>query len=322
MLRFARRINWSREEWIIAYDACPKDFQSYGPEDAFVRELADLLGRTPAAVSRAFGNLWAAQTGGRHGLVHRSHVAEEVVAEFRDDLPRLHAVAQELRLARIPSSLTPRIEMKSSTSESPLPEDTVHESARIAGLDPRFYFVTSRPGSTVVDVGILLDVLLIGFGAWDAVLRTIQFVRDRARDRERASPENTIVVKNRIWRDIEAGRTKEVEERILAVYLPGISTSRLDRDSHSRLTGFFSFVRGVRQRPSPRSSRLVATDRATVGRPFTRATLERILGVDLSGLSDAAIKQLSDLVKVAKTTEFTAALRATRRAWRRKRKDK
>lgn len=254
-------------------------------------------------------------------MIHRSHVAEEVVAEFRDDLPRLHRVAQRLRLERIPSSLTPRIEMKSSTSESPLPEDKVHESARMAGLNPRFYFVTTRPGSTIVDVGILLDVLLLGVGAWDAVLRTIEFVRERARERERASPQNTIVVKNRIWREIEAGHTREVEERILAVYLPGTSTSHLDRNSHSRLAGFLSFIRGVRRKPTPRPTQFVVTNRAIVGRPFTRASLERILGVDLSGLSESATKQLSDLVKVARTTEFTVALRATRRAGRKKRKN-
>ena len=252
--------------------------------------------------------------------MHRSHVAEEVVSEFRDDLPRLHSVAQRLRLERIPDSPTPRIELRSLSDQSPLPEPLVHQSAREAGLDSEFYFVTTRPGSIIVDVGILLDVLLLGTAAWDAVLRTIQLVQRRTRERERVSHRETVVVKSRVWRQIEAGQTREVEERILSIYLPGTSTTRLDRNSHSRLAGFLSFIRGVRRKPAALELQRKATRGATVGRPFTRGTLGRILGMDLSGLSGAAVKELSDLVKVARTSEFTLALRAARRAARRRRR--
>ena len=318
--RYVRRHNWSREEWIIAYDACPKDLQSYGPESSFVREVADLLGRTPAAVSRAFGNLWAAQTGGRHGLIHRSHVADEVVSEFRDDLPRLHSIAQALRLERIPRSLTPRLELQSSTETAPLDESVVNNVAHQSGLASGFYFVTTRPGSTVVDVGILLDVLLIGVTGWDAVLRMVQGMRERAEARQRASPHEVVLLRSTTWREIERGRTSEVEEGIFAAYLPGFSAGQLPRESRSRLAGFLSFLRGVRRRPVDRRPNGPEPKAATVGRPFTRATLERILGMDLSALPDSSVKQLSDLVKVVRTNEFTSALKSARRAARRRRR--
>jgi hypothetical protein len=314
--RYARRNDWTPEEWIIAYDACPKVKQSYGPEAAFVREVADLLGRTPAAVSRAFGNLWAAQTSGRRGLKHCSHVAEAVVAEYKNDLVRLHEEATRLRSERIPRALTLRVELVSPEDTTPLPEEVVHGAARQSGLRSSLYFVTTRPGSTVVDVGILLDSLLIGTTGWLAITNTVQLVRDYIDRRTGESNVPTIVIKSRNWTSVERGRTSEVEERVLEFYLPGFPPNKLPSESRSKLTGFLAFIKGLRRRRLAKGD-LVETIQppgAAVGRPFKRAALERMLGIDLTSVPDESIKQLSDLVKVAKTTGFVNALRSTRRS--------
>lgn len=318
---YARRAYWTREDWIVAYDSCPKTNQSYGPDAPFVCEVADLLGRTPAAVSRAFGNLWAAQTAGKRGLKHYSHLAEEVVEEFRSDLSRLHAEASRIRLERIPVALTPRLELRSRTDESPLDEAVVHQAAKDSGLNPKFYFVTTRPGSVVVDIGILLEVLLIGVTGWGAVAETIRLIRDQVDRKYQGLRGHVVLVANRSWREIESGKTRTVEERIFASYLPGFPRDRLARDSRSRLAGFLAFIRGVRRRQRVRRPNMETSLRhgSTVGRPFTRATLERLLGLDLSAVSDESLKQLSDLVKVVRTTEFAKALRTTRRTARSRR---
>jgi hypothetical protein len=280
--------------------------------------VADLLGRTPAAVSRSFGNLWAAQTGGKLGLKHCSHIAEEVVREYEHDLRRLHSEAQRLRALRIPASLTPRLELHSETDQTPLPEEVVRNSAQAAGLAPDLYFVSTRPGTVAVDVGILLDGLVIGTTAWLAITNTIQLIRDYLRHRDATGPVTTVVATSRTWTEIAEGRTQRVEERVVKFHLPGFPTDVLPTESRARLAGFLSFIRGVRQRPAlPAPLSAVGPQQSgSRGRPFTRHGLERMLAIDLSGVPDASVKRLSDLVKAARRRGFDAALRSTRRTAR------
>jgi hypothetical protein len=316
---YARRNPWKREEWIIAYDACPKEKQRYGPEAPFVREVADLLGRTPAAVSRAFGNLWAAQTGGRSGLKHFSHVAKEVIDEYQNDFHRLHTEAQRLRALRIPECLTPRIEVQVEADQTPLPEDVVHQAAASAGLPPELYFVSTRTGTVIVDVGVLLDFLLVGTTGWLAITNTVQLVRDYL-SRQRGEEYPVVITQtNSTWSDIAVGRTVRVEERVIRFHLPGLPAAAMPPESRSRLAGFLSFVKGVHRRPThrARAGRVSAQTALTLGRPYTRHGLERLLKIDLSGVPDDSVKLLSDLVKRARTVHFDAALRTTRRASRR-----
>lgn len=312
--RYSRRNNWTREEWVLAYDVCPKISQNYGPESAFVRELADLIGRTPAAISRAFGNLWAAQTGGKHGLKNYSHLAGEVVEEYRDDPDKLKADALHLRLERLPQLVTPRLELI-SRNESALPEDAVHSAAKDAGLSPELYFVTTRPGSVVIDVGILLEGLLVGTTGWLAITNTVQLIRDFLRKRRGDDSAPVLEFRNRTWKEVEAGRTKKIEEKVLRVYLGRSPTRQLSPNDRSRLVGFLAFLRGTRREQileSPHGLKEGAG--RTVGRPFSRQALERILKIDLSEVSVDLLKQLSDLVKVARSSEFDSALRRTQRA--------
>ena len=311
--RYSRRVDWTREEWILAYDACPKVNQSYGPEAPFVRELADLIGRTPAAVSRAFGNLWAAQTRGKHGLKNYSHLAGEVVEEYRDDPVRLRLEALRLRRTRLPQLVTPRLEVVSREEASPLPEEAVHDAAREAGLQPDLYFVTTRSGSITNDVGILLEGLLIGTTGWLAISNTIQLIQDYLRRRGGDRSATVIELANRTWKEVEAGRTRQVEERVIRLYLGDSPTRQLSPDDTSRLVGFLAFLRGTRRERVLGAAKELRTGR-TVGRPFSKGALERILKIDLSGVSAGILKQLSDLVKTARSAEFDSALRRSRRA--------
>jgi hypothetical protein len=88
---------WTFEECVVAWAACPKSKQSYGPAHPIVIEVADLLGRTPAAVSLKFANLWATHTKGERGFSHTSHNAKAVVSEYRGQYERLHDDAERLR---------------------------------------------------------------------------------------------------------------------------------------------------------------------------------------------------------------------------------
>lgn len=312
---YSRRTKWSKDEWIIAYDACPKDAQRYGPEADFVREVADLINRTPAAVSRAFGNLWAAQTGGRRGLKHFARMAAEVVDQYRHKLPELHQEALRLRRERIPTSLTPRLEVVSHGIAPAITEEEIRSAARKVGLRQEQYFVTTRRGSFVLDVGFLLQVLLLGAAAWQGIIQTIQFIEQRRASHRDSAPQLEVVTKSTTWSDVESGRQTRVEERVIRFHLPGFPAEQLQPDQKSRLAGFLSFIRGVARKPAPRQKTLAETvPRArSAGRPYTRRGLERLLGVDLSEVPDSSIRPLSDIVKVAKTAGFGEALRAERR---------
>jgi hypothetical protein len=311
--RFARRANWSREEWILAYDACPKVRQTYGPDAPIVRELADLIGRTPAAVSLAFGNLWAAQSRGRRGLVHVSHLAQEVVEEFRDQPAKLRDTAKQLRQVRIPSSLTPRLEVSTNIAESVLPEEVVHRAAADSGLPSDFYFVTTRTGSTIVEVGVLLQALLNGTNGWPLITNTIQVIREYLRGQSARYPGPFVELRSRTWRETEAGRTTEVEEQVIRAYLPDLSTAGLSTSDKTLLVGFLAFLRGLRREDLPPTDLGLAHVVRTRGRPLSRSTLQKILGIDLTNASGASLKRLSDLVKAARTPLFAVALSKTRR---------
>jgi len=315
---YSRRNPWTREELIIAYDACPKRNQAYGPTSPLVREVADLVGRTPSAVSLIFGNLWAARTDGSHGLVHASKLISEVVEEYGHDFQKLRHDALQLRGRRIPRALTPRLEVYSQSDYSPLADSEVQAAARESGLTEDQFFVTTRSGSTVVDVGILLESLLTATTGWLAITSTIELVRRLLHRHPPSDHSGFTVTRSRTWAQIEGGQTRQVEREVLQFYLPGFPTGRLDSADRTRLAGYLALMRGVQRTELP-SSHVNSTELsgATRGRPFKRASLERLLGISLEDVPENRLKELSDLVKVARTAGFKAALKRAQKSRRR-----
>jgi hypothetical protein len=314
---YSRRNPWTREELIMAYDACPKRNQAYGPSAPVVREVADLIGRTPSAVSLIFGNLWSARTHGAHGLVHASKLIAAVVDHYGDDFQKLRRDALRLRGERIPRVLTPRLEVYSASDDPPVSEDDVRVAARQSGLSQSQFFVTTRPGSAVVDVGVLLEALLTVTTGWLAIATTIDLIRRLINRRGRNSRSAFTVTKSRTWAQIEQGQTRRVEQEVLQFYLPGFPVGRLASADRTRMAGYLALIRGVQRSEIP-SGRPVSTDLsgATRGRPFKRKTLERLLRVSLSDVPDERLKGLSDLVKVARTAGFREALRRAQKSRR------
>jgi len=78
---------WSREELILAFELyCRIPFQKTKANNPFVKELAGLLGRTPASVARKLGNFGAfdpaLQRMNISGLTHTSRLDREIWDEF------------------------------------------------------------------------------------------------------------------------------------------------------------------------------------------------------------------------------------------------
>lgn len=98
---------WKRDELILAFDLyCRIPFQQTKASNPKVRELAVLIGRTPASVARKLGNFGAfdpeLQGKGIVGLVHASKLDKEIWDEFHRDWNGLVFEAEKLRKQLFP----------------------------------------------------------------------------------------------------------------------------------------------------------------------------------------------------------------------------
>lgn len=92
-----RADEWSDDEIILALAACPRKKQSYSPRHKNVIDLADLMGRTPGAVSLHFANISNLIHGQGHGKTHVGARTRELFEEFKGRDAELQANAAEIR---------------------------------------------------------------------------------------------------------------------------------------------------------------------------------------------------------------------------------
>jgi putative restriction endonuclease len=93
---------WSREESILAFDLyCRIPFQKTKANTPSVKQLANLLGRTPASVARKLGNFGAfdpeLQRMDISGLTHTSKLDREIWDVFHADWSGLVLEAEQIR---------------------------------------------------------------------------------------------------------------------------------------------------------------------------------------------------------------------------------
>jgi hypothetical protein len=93
---------WTRDQLVLAFELyCRIPFQRTKATDGRVRELAALIGRTPASVARKLGNLGAFDPQlTQHnisGLAHGSKLDKTVWDEFHQDWAALATTAQEIK---------------------------------------------------------------------------------------------------------------------------------------------------------------------------------------------------------------------------------
>jgi putative restriction endonuclease len=93
---------WNREESILAFELyCRIPFQKTKANNSAVRELAILLGRTPASVARKLGNFGAFDPALQRmqikGLTHTSKLDREIWNDFHSDWNGLVWEASQIR---------------------------------------------------------------------------------------------------------------------------------------------------------------------------------------------------------------------------------
>lgn len=133
----ARPVNdgqpWTREQLILAFELyCRIPFQRTKATDMRVKQLASLLGRTPASVARKLGNFGAfdPQLAARNisGLTHGSKLDKAVWDEFHSNWNGLIVHAHELRR-----------DLQPDHSASPLPVAPTGPSERVVTAKQRLH---------------------------------------------------------------------------------------------------------------------------------------------------------------------------------------
>ena len=127
-------VRWSREEAILVLELyCRIPFQQSTANNPAVRELADLLGRTPGSIAMKLGNFGAFDPTLRskniRGLAHASRLDREVWERFHADWNGLAWEAEALRKERSGASEEVEFAPPSGPSEKiALAKRRVHQS--------------------------------------------------------------------------------------------------------------------------------------------------------------------------------------------------
>ena len=125
---------WNREESILAFDLyCRIPFQKTKSNQPEVKELARLLGRTPASIARKLGNFGAFDPALHRlnisGLTHTSKLDQEIWNEFHADWNELVWEASLLRQNITPSSCLDLISRPEGPSETTkLTKQRIHQA--------------------------------------------------------------------------------------------------------------------------------------------------------------------------------------------------
>jgi hypothetical protein len=321
LVRLGRRVSWSFEDWVVAWDACPKRNQRYGQSDRNVREIAYLLNRTPSAVSHSFGNLWYPWSKGRHGARNGSHFCAEVVALYRTDPKAFHKLALDSRRRLVKQSIAPRVELQEEGGRGTLTLDLSRTISKESGVPRRAFIIYNRPGS-VVD-GIVLDLSVLGAGLLAGIgygigSRLVKFVEGLIRQGRSGS--RVVIERNSTWIAIRDGDEERAEHLVIGRYLPALASAHLPPDQRRRLAAYLSMLMGVHSHPIKGNAGAVTQPSGPS--KARQKQIEGRVGGSLGGLTDQAWMQIDQLLLAIESKGFRKSVRRgrTRRSIRSKKR--
>ena len=313
-VQFGRRVDWSREEWVVAWDACPKGNQNYGQSDRNVLEVAYLLNRTPSAVSHSFGNLWYAWSRGRHGARNASHFCAEVVSDYREDPGAFHSLALKTRAAFFGSSFAARLELHEVEGPGLLGPDSGRMILRESGLPQLGAITYNRPGSVLDGIVLNGEVLGaailagVGFTVGSRVVKLVERLLRNHRMQSRFPPEE---YRTASWQSLKSGNETQFESLIVTRYVPSFVASEASSEQRRRLAGYLAVLLGVR--PLPAAS-VETRETLDTGPSKTRIKqMERAIGTSLRGLSDRTLVELDLLLEGARSKGLERTMRKVRK---------
>lgn len=277
---------WTEEEITVLLASCPADTQNYRAGEPWVVELADLLGRTPAAISFHFGNIFALKQAGR-GLEHVGGLTARVFEKYRGREDALQKDAARLRRDYFRRVVSPRLEKRLDDVEAKRLERELRRRFPEARLPTDTYVVYDYRGSVWLGVLVTVQTALLYPKEAAALFRLAIEVLGAVHRRTPAVNE------------VLDGRTVELAEREIHALAPRFHTSDLvaaDRVTLAlRLHGLKSLKRW-----RPRAARLELYVGAEAD--AEKARIRAYFRVDPSGLCRTCLMMLVDVLDDALAT--------------------
>ena len=207
---------WTIDEATILYAASPPpDQQDYDKDRPWVRDLADLLDRSPSSISMHLGNFAHAADPSR-GLENAGAVFTQVVDRYKNDHAGLIAEAKRLRRRYFESDTSPRVEIElGDADDAPLREELLRRFPE-ARLPPGSIIVYQYDGSLCRGILVLLETAIL-------------FPQETANAfRIAISVLGTSLRRNKAADSALDGRTLELAEREIARLAPKLDYNELD----------------------------------------------------------------------------------------------
>jgi hypothetical protein len=279
----ARADAWTDDEIIIAIATCPRKKQSYSPRHKAVIDLADLIGRTPGAVSLHFANISHLIFGGQHGKTHVSARIRELFAEYRGKDTELRAKAAEIRRRFMAEDPTPRIEKEVPKERAAQLTLDIFNAASESGLPEGSVKTYEREESW--HLGVLLDLNLVLAKYTGQATRFLSWLGDHLGGQFSRSRGYELALKGQ-WQEIaieaitreapefHPKELKPVDRVMLALQLGRIGTLRSWRPTKSRLQSL-----------------------SNMNREGERSRIREYLNLDAAGICDMCLLMLKDLVE-------------------------
>lgn len=206
---------WTEEEITLLLAACPADSQNYRASSPWVIEIADLLGRTPAAISFHLGNIFALKRAG-HGLENVGGLTERVYEKYRGKEDQLQREASRLRKEYFPKIISPRLEKRTDEDEGRRLKEELLRKFPEARLPADTYVVYEYRGSLWLGVLVTLQTALLYPTETAALFRLARAI---------LGPPNK---ETPAVEEVLDGRTVELAERQIHSLAPRFHTSDLD----------------------------------------------------------------------------------------------
>lgn len=277
---------WTEEEITLLLAACPADTQNYNSGDAWVIEIADLIGRTPGAISFHLGNIFALKRSGA-GLEHVGGLTAQVFEKYRGRERELQAEAARLRREYFPNVVSPRLEKNVESAEAKRLVAELRRRFPEAKLPPGTYVVYVYPGSIWLGVLVTIQTALV-YPKEAAIL--LRLAIEILGEIPRMTPAVGEVLDH---------RTVELAERQLHSIAPRLHTSDLSPPDRVTLALRLHGLKSLR-RWKPKASRLEFY--AAAEEAAERARLGKYFRINAAGLCRTCLMMLADVLDDALAT--------------------
>jgi hypothetical protein len=273
---------WTDDEIVLAIAACPREKQSYSPRHKNVIELADLIGRTPAAVSHHFANISHLIFGGSHGEPHVGARTRELFLEYKGRDGELQSRAAEIRRRLMGEDFTPRAENEISKAETKQLTLDLFQALAEFRIPEGSVQTYEREGSW--HFGVLVGLAKALQPEPSAVTSFLKWVQSRL---------GKGAVESKGFILGLAGMWQEISDGIVSTHAPQLHPSELEPRDRITLALLLSELGTMRRwKPNKRHMELLVS----MDRTAERARVGEYLNINATHLCDHCLLLLQDLV--------------------------